>query len=64
MRYYRLVRADGGTLPADGPLQIGAIVRVRSTRSRLPGTVWNAETREWVTPRWVECENPMAEVKS
>ena len=57
-RFYRLDRTDGGPLPTGGPLAIGTIIRVPRKNSRKPGAQWNPETKCWVSPIWVECEDP------
>jgi hypothetical protein len=64
VRYYRLDRTEGGPLPAHDRLKVGAIIRVPRSNSRKPGAQWNPDTGNWVTPIWVECDNPQLAVKS
>ena len=61
MRYYRLARTDGGPLPESSTLKVGAIIRVPRSNSPKPGAQWNDETKCWVSPIWVECEDPTQE---
>lgn len=57
-RYYRLDHTDGGPLPEHPWLKVGAIIKVARTNSSKPGAVFNKETHNWVSPRWVECDDP------
>ncbi len=58
MRFFECVKSDGGTLPADQPVQIGSIIRTARINSRKPGSQWSAAEAAWVTPIWRECDDP------
>lgn len=57
-RFYRLDRTEGGPLPEHPWLRLGAVIKVARSNARKPGVVFNPETLNWVTPIWVECEDP------
>lgn len=57
-RFYRLDRTDGGELPPHPALKIGAIIKVPRSNTAKPGAQWNSATCQWVTPIWVECDDP------
>jgi hypothetical protein len=57
-RYYRFDHASGGTWPSDLTIQPGAVIRLPRSNSQRPGAVFNAETCEWVSPVWIECDDP------
>lgn len=58
MRYYRLTRVEGGTLPSSDRLKVDAIIRLPRSNSRKPGWQYNAAEAAWVLPVWEECDDP------
>ena len=53
---YLLTDTDGGSIPADYPLQLGAICR--AVNGRLADNVWNAAECNWVSLIWAACADP------